>query len=133
MLDASYCSCCQDAKTRHDGSLSTGHSNNSRDMLTRLETMVLMGMNIPIEAIRQQIASAIDIVVHLSRMRDKSRKVVEISEVGGYDGKEIVITPLYKFKEDGEDEKGRIKGRLYKTNYELVNSTKLLESGFKKR
>lgn len=119
--------------TGHDGSLSTGHSNNSRDMLTRLETMVLMGMNIPIEAIRQQIASAIDIVVHLSRMRDKSRKVVEISEVGGYDGKKIVITPLYKFKEEGEDEKGRIKGRLYKTNYELDNSTKLLESGFKKR
>lgn len=72
--------------TGHDGSLSTGHANSPGDMLNRLETLVLMGMEIPLEAVRQQIASAIDIIVHLGRLRDKSRKVLEICEVGQCEG-----------------------------------------------
>lgn len=83
--------------TGHDGSLSTGHANSAGDMLTRLESMVLMGMDIPLEAIRQQIASAVDILVHLERMPDKSRKVTEISEVRGYADGKIIIGELFRF------------------------------------
>lgn len=83
--------------TGHDGSLSTGHANSAGDMLTRLESMVLMGMDIPLEAIRQQIASAVDILVHLERMPDKSRKVTEISEVRGYADGKIIIGELFIF------------------------------------
>ena len=81
--------------TGHDGSMSTGHANSSRDMLSRLENMILMGIEIPLEAIRQQIASGIDIIVHLGRLRDKSRKVLEIVEVCGFEKGEIVLSPLY--------------------------------------
>lgn len=83
--------------TGHDGSLSTGHANSAKDMLTRLESMVLMGVDMPLEAVRQQIASAVDIMVHLERMPDKSRKVTEISEVCGCTDKGIIIKELYKF------------------------------------
>lgn len=83
--------------TGHDGSLSTGHANSAIDMLTRLESMVLMGVDMPLEAVRQQIASAVDIMVHLERMPDKSRKVTEISEVCGCTDKGIIIKELYKF------------------------------------
>ena len=88
--------------TGHDGSMSTGHANSSRDMLSRLENMILMGIEIPLEAIRQQIASGIDIIVHLGRLRDKSRKVLEIVEVQGYENGKIVLNPLYRFEEEGE-------------------------------
>jgi len=91
----------QAMNTGHDGSLSTGHANSTKDMLSRLETLVLMGMDIPLMAVRKQIASAIDIVVHLGRLRDKSRKVLEISEVLQCVDGEIEINPLYLFKEDG--------------------------------
>ena len=92
----------QAMNTGHDGSLSTGHGNSPKDMLTRLETMVLMGMSMPVDAIRTQIASAIDIIVHLARQRDKSRKVVQIAEVGNYQNGEIELTPLFKYVEKGE-------------------------------
>lgn len=108
--------------TGHEGSLSTGHSNSVRDTFFRLETMVMMsGMELPILAIRQQIASAINIVVHLGRLRDKSRRVLEISEVTGISNGEIMINPIYSFRESGE-ENGRVKGRL-----ELINKLLLVD------
>ena len=102
----------QAMNTGHDGSLSTGHSNSTKDMLSRLETMVLSGNNIPLEAIRQQIASAINIIIQLSRLRDKSRRTVEITEVVGYENGEFQLNTLYKFVEHGEDKNGRIIGGL---------------------
>ena len=102
----------QAMNTGHDGSLSTGHANSPKDMLTRLETMVLMGMDMPVSAIRAQISSAIDIIVHLARLRDKSRKVVQIAEVGDCINGEIVLTPLFKFVENSQDKHGKVIGRL---------------------
>ena len=98
--------------TRHEGSLSTGHDNSAKDMLSRLETMVLMAMDLPLPAIRGQIASGIDIIVHLGRLRDKSRKLLEIVEVLGYENDEIKTSVLYEFCEEGEDDQGKIKGRF---------------------
>lgn len=92
----------QAMNTGHDGSLSTGHSNSAADMLSRLETMVLMGMDLPIAAIRQQIASAVDIIIHLGRLRDKSRKVLEIMEVCGYEERGIRLRPLYIYHYESE-------------------------------
>ena len=85
--------------TGHDGSLSTGHGNSVRDMMARIETMVLMGTELPLTAIRQQIASSLDIVIHLGRLRDKTRKVLEITEIEGYENGEITFNPLYRFEE----------------------------------
>lgn len=102
----------QAMQTGHDGSLSTGHANNPEDMLLRLETMVLMGMDIPVAAIRRQIASAIDIIVHLGRLRDKSRRVLSISEVTGIADGNIMLNRLYEFEEEGVDEENKIIGRL---------------------
>lgn len=90
----------QALNTGHAGSLSTGYANSSKDMISRLETMVLYGLDIPIQAIRGQIASALDIIVHLSRMKDKSRKVIEISEITGMDNGNIVMEPVYLFEDD---------------------------------
>ncbi|MCM1089217.1 MAG: CpaF family protein [Muribaculum sp.] len=98
--------------TGHDGSMSTGHANSAQDMLSRLENMVLMGMELPLAAIRQQIASGLDVIVHLGRLRDKSRKVLEIVEVLGYQGERIALNPLYRFEEQGEDERGHVLGSL---------------------
>lgn len=95
----------QALNTGHAGSLSTGHANSSKDMISRLETMVLYGLDIPIQAIRGQIASALDIIVHLSRMKDKSRKVIEISEITGMDNGNIVMEPVYLFEGDVKGEK----------------------------
>lgn len=92
----------QAMNTGHDGSLSTGHSNSAADMLSRLETMVLMGMDLPIAAIRQQIASAVDIIIHLGRLRDKSRKVLEITEVCGYEERGIRLRPLFVYHYESE-------------------------------
>ena len=125
--DAAAIDMLQAMNTGHDGSLSTGHANSSEDMLSRLETMVLMGMDIPLEAVRMQIASAIDIIIHLGRMRDKSRRVLEISEVLGVKMGEIEIKKLYEFIETGEV-KGRIKGSLKRLN-DLINTDKLINSG----
>lgn len=93
--------------TGHDGGLSTGHGNSPADMLARLETMVLMGAELPLAAIRSQIASALDILIHLGRLRDKSRKVLWITEVDGYEEGEIRLRTLYEFQEDDETENGR--------------------------
>ena len=112
--------------TGHDGSLSTGHANSPKDMLVRLRTMVLMGMSMPAEAIDRQIASAIDIVVHLKRMRDRTRKVVEITEVGDYGEDGFELIPLFSFVEEGEDESGKIIGKLKKTEARLKNTGKFL-------
>ena len=113
--------------TGHDGSLSTGHSNSCKDMLSRLETMVLMGAEIPLSAIRQQIASGIDIIVQLGRLRDKSRKLIEIAEVVDFADDEIRLNPLYRFKEL-EEINGRINGQWEKVG-DLENKEKLLASG----
>ncbi|MCR5654541.1 MAG: CpaF family protein [Lachnospiraceae bacterium] len=111
--------------TGHDGSLSTGHANSASDMLVRLETMVLMGMEMPLAAIRRQIASAIDIIVHLGRLRDHSRKVLQISEVIDYIDGEVVLSPLYRFRETGEDAMGKVKGTLEKVG--VLEHTEKLE------
>lgn len=114
--------------TGHDGSMSTGHANSSKDMLSRLENMILMGMEIPLPAIRQQIASGIDIIIHLGRLRDRTRKVLEIVEVLGYEEGEIRLHTLYRFVEAGEAEGGRILGSLEKKG-ELVYVEKLQSAG----
>ncbi|MBO5459167.1 MAG: CpaF family protein [Lachnospira sp.] len=119
----------QAMNTGHDGSLSTGHSNSPSDMLSRLETMVLMGMDMPIAAIRQQIASAIDIIVHLGRLRDKSRHVLAIEEVGDVLGGQIQLHRLFEFKERGEDECGRVLGELERVFDTLDNNYKMAAAG----
>ena len=113
--------------TGHDGSLSTGHANSPADMLSRLESLVLMGADIPLLAVRKQIASAIDIIVHLGRLRDRSRRVLEITEVLGCVDGEIPLNPLYTFIESGEKE-GRVTGCLQKRN-NLVHTEKLKNAG----
>nr|WP_307998119.1 CpaF family protein [uncultured Merdimonas sp.] len=118
----------QALNTGHDGSLSTGHANSPRDMLSRLETMVLMGMELPLPAIQRQIASGIDLIVHLGRLRDKSRKVLEVTEVLGYIDGEIRLQTLYQFEEKGV-EHGRIQG-VWKKCQELTHRDKLLAAGY---
>ena len=112
----------------HSGSMSTGHANNPMDMLHRLETMMLMGIELPLIAIQQQIASALDVIIHLGRLRDKSRKVLEITEVLGYENGRIQLQTLYKFQEEGMED-GKIKGTLMKEN-EIVQTEKLLAAGY---
>lgn len=114
--------------TGHDGSMSTGHANSARDMLARLENMVLMGMELPLAAIRQQIASGVDIVVHLGRLRDKSRRVMEIVEILGCENNEIKMNPLFLFEELGEDSEGKIVGRLQRKGG-LLHENKLKAAG----
>lgn len=114
--------------TGHDGSMSTGHANSGRDMLARLENMVLMGMELPLAAIRQQIASGVDIIVHLGRLRDKSRKVLEIAELIGCENNEIHMNPLFLFEETGEDPGGKVMGILKKKG-ELCHGHKLKTAG----
>lgn len=121
----------QAMNTGHSGSLSTGHSNSARDMITRIETMVLMGMDIPVMAIKQQVESAIDIIVHLSRIRDKSRKVVEISEVAGIENGQIYLNKLYEFCEEGEEVDGTVRGSLRKTENKLIGDYKMRAAGIK--
>lgn len=114
----------QAMNTGHDGSMSTGHANSTKDMLSRLETMVLMAAPLPLEAIKKQIASAIDIMIFLSRLRDHSRRTMEITEVTGYENGEILLNPLFVFEEEGEDENGHIKGSLKRTKNPLMNTGK---------
>lgn len=116
--------------TGHDGSLSTGHANSAADMLSRLETMVLMGMELPLAAVKRQIASGIDLIIHLGRLRDKSRRVLEILEVLDYKDGEIEVSTIYEFKETGEDANGRIQGVLEKKG-ELQSTGKLEKSGLR--
>ena len=116
--------------TGHDGSMSTGHANSAGDMLSRLENMILMGMEIPLTAIRQQIASGLDIIVHLGRLRDKSRKVLEIAEVLGYENDRIALRTLFQFVERGEDIEVRVMGELQKKG-ELSYVEKLQAAGLR--
>ncbi len=118
----------QAMNTGHDGSLSTGHANSSRDMLSRLETMVLMGMDLPLQAIRRQIASGVDLIVHLGRLRDGSRRVLEIVELDGIREGEIAIHVLFSFEEEGETEAGQVCGSLKKRD-ELRHEEKLKAAG----
>ena len=117
----------QALNTGHDGSLSTGHANSPADMLSRLETMVLMGMELPLPAIRRQIASGIDVIVHLGRLRDRTRKVLEVAEVRDYREGEIRLAPLYSYEETGE-RNGKIQG-IWRKDQELVHREKLLAAG----
>ena len=122
----------QAMNTGHDGSLSTGHANSTEDMLSRLETMVLQGAaGLPLEAIRQQIASAVDIIIHLSRLRDKSRKTMEITEVVGYENGRIILNPLYVFEEDENSTLTKVSGSLKRTENPMQNDYKLRLSGIK--
>ena len=122
----------QAMNTGHDGSLSTGHANSTRDMLSRLETMVLQGApGLPLEAIRQQIASAVDIIIHLSRLRDKTRKTMEITEVVGYRDGQIKLNPLYVLEEDKNSALERVSGGLKRTENRMENRFKLQLSGIK--
>ena len=116
----------------HAGSMSTGHGNTARDMLLRMETMLLMGMDIPLSAIRRQIASGIDILVHLGRLRDKTRKVLEIAEITGFSEGEILTETLYEFEEDENSTKEKVSGRLVKKG-ELRHAEKLESAGFGQR
>lgn len=117
----------QSMNTGHCGA-SSGHSNSPKDMLSRLETMVLMGMELPLPAIQRQIASAIDIIIHLGRLRDKSRKVLQIVEVLGYENEEIQLQTLYEFQER-EIVNGKIQGEWVKVN-EIQKKEKLLAAGY---
>ena len=119
----------QAMNTGHDGSMSTGHGNSPSDMMTRLETMVLMGIDMPLAAIRAQIATAIDIVIHLGRMRDKTRKVLEINEVVGIRNGQIELNRLYVFKEEPESDKNKVVGQLERTENPLINKQKLERKG----
>lgn len=119
----------QAMNTGHDGSLSTGHANSPIDMLSRLETMVLTGADFPIAAIRKQIASAIDVIIHLGRLRDRSRKVLEISEVLGVKNGEIELNPIYVFEEDKELSTEKIVSILKRTENKFVNIQKFEMAG----
>ena len=117
----------QAMNTGHSG-MSTGHANSTADMLSRLETMCLLGADIPISAVRRQIASAIDLMIHLGRFRDKTRKVVEITEVAGYEHDEIILNTLYKYEECGEKE-GRVEGKLIPTGNPVIRTDKFRAAG----
>lgn len=119
----------QAMNTGHDGSLSTGHSNSCRDMIARLETMVLTGCEIPLSAVRSQIASGIDIFIHLGRLRDKSRKVLAITEVEAFESGEIILNELYRFEESGTDSRV-VKGVLKKVGI-LKHCRKLEQAGIR--
>ncbi|MED4602390.1 CpaF family protein [Paenibacillus validus] len=119
----------QAMNTGHDGSLSTGHANSTTDMLSRLETMVLSGAQLPLDVVRKQMASAIDVMVHLQRLRDRSRRVTEISEVAGIVQGEVVLNPLYRFEEQGDQREGPIIGGLVPTGNEQRQLAKLHMSG----
>lgn len=119
----------QAMSTGHDGSLSTGHGNSPKDMMTRLETMVLMGIDMPVAAIRQQLTSAIDIIIHLGRLRDKTRRVLQIAEVVGVSRGEVKFNKLFEFAENAESN-GRVLGELKATGNKLVNTQKMYFAGY---
>lgn len=118
----------QAMNTGHDGSLSTGHANTARDMLSRLETMVMTGAELPVEVVRKQMASAIDIMVHLCRMRDGTRKVTEIHEVQGLEDGEIQLVSLFEFRDEGNRE-GAVAGSLNASGNRLAGTRKLEQAG----
>ena len=121
----------QAMNTGHDGSMSTGHANSAKDMLSRLETMILMAMDLPLSAIRRQLSSGIDLIIHLGRLRDRSRKLLEICEVpGGLDEEtgEVKLNVLWQYVETGESDNGKVIGEWRKIG-ELKNKEKLAAAG----
>ena len=125
--DAACIDMLQAMNTGHSG-MSTGHANSASDMLSRMETLTLLGADIPLQAVRRQIASAIDIIIQLGRFRDKTRKVVEITEICGYEDQEILLNPIFRFIEEGEQD-GRVIGHLEATGNALVRREKLEAAG----
>jgi pilus assembly protein CpaF len=125
--DAAAIDMLQAMNTGHDGSLCTGHANSAHEMLLRLESMVLEGADLPLKAVRQQITSALDIVIHLGRLRDNSRRVLEIREVLEMKDDEIITKELFRFNETGEED-GKVLGYLEKVR-DLVNVSKLKSAG----
>ena len=121
----------QAMNTGHDGSISTGHGNSPKDMITRLETMVLMAADLPLAAVRNQIASAVDLMVHVGRLRDKSRKVLEISEVTGCEEGQVILEPVFTFREREGKDRRRVEGTLEKVG-ELRRREKLRAAGLDK-
>lgn len=120
----------QAMNTGHDGSLSTGHANSAEAMLSRLETMVLTGSaDLPLEAIRMQIASAVDYIIHLSRLRDFSRKCMEITEVVKYENGKIILNPIFKFEEDENTTLKKVSGSLKRTKNKIINQEKFIMAG----
>ncbi|HHY24527.1 MAG TPA: CpaF family protein, partial [Clostridiaceae bacterium] len=120
----------QAMNTGHDGSLTTGHANSPRDMLSRLETMVLMsGMSLPVKAIRDQIASAIDLIIQQSRLMDGSRKITYITEVQGMEGDVIILQDIFRFEQRGIDNRGKVKGEFVSTGIMPKFVQKLKEKG----
>lgn len=120
----------QAMNTGHDGSMTTAHANSARDLLSRLETMVLMsGMELPLRAIRSQIASAVDIVVQIARMRDGSRKIINISEITGMEGDIITMQDLFRFEQQGIDSDGRLRGEFVSEGLRPLCSEKLELNG----
>ena len=117
--------------TGHEGSLSTVHANSPRDAITRLETMVLMGgMDLPVKAVREQIAAAVDLIVHLNRLRDGSRRVTKIAEVQGMQGDVVTLQDIFTFDYDaGMDEHGRYLGSLRPTGLRPVFTERLTRAG----
>ena len=112
----------------HSGSMSTGHANSAEDMLHRLETMMMMGIDLPLQAIQRQIASALDVIIHLGRLRDRSRRVIQIAEVDGMENGRVCTRVLYEFREEGTENE-KIKGSLMKVN-DLKNKEKLMAAGY---
>ena len=122
----------QAMNTGHDGSMTTGHANSPRDMLSRMETMTLMaGMDLPLRAIREQISSAIDLIVHQARLRDGSRKITHLTEVLGMEGDVITLQDIYIFEQTGIDEKGTIVGKFRATGIRPKFLNKFEEAGIK--
>jgi pilus assembly protein CpaF len=122
----------QAMNTGHDGSLTTLHANAPRDALSRLETMALMaGMEMPIRVIREQAAAAIDLIVQISRMRDGSRKVTQVTEVAGMEGETIVLTDIFKFNQTGFSQTGKVIGELKPTGIRPLFTPRLEIAGFK--
>lgn len=118
--------------------MSTGHANSCKDMLSRLETMVLMGMELPLPAIRSQIASGIDILIHLGRMRDKSRKVLSITEIAGYEENNIILNDIYRFKEEKAEENTVHENTVHENTVhramekvgDLIHTEKMIRAGY---
>ena len=112
----------------HDGSMSSAHANSAVDMLLRLENMILMSATLPVEAIRRQVASGLDLIVHLGRMRDKSRKVLEIVEIKGMEYGEIILNPLFRFQETSDKNSERVEGKLERVG-QLIHTYKMENAG----
>ena len=119
----------QAMNTGHDGSLSTGHANSAMDMINRLETLILTARDFPMEAVKRQVGSAIDIMIHLGRLKDRTRRVMEISEVC-FEKDEILLNKLYEFDEEVRNDGCVYEGRLVRTKNQMRYTDKLKRAGF---